>query len=88
MEQFHYTLPDGHELKLPRFDQLPVGVVRKSRKLPQADQAFTVLEALITSEEDWEHIDLLSAAEFQVFQKAWRDGSKLDLGGSSASSTS
>lgn len=87
-EQFHYTLPDGHQLTLPRFDQVSVGTIRRARKLPAADQAFTILEEIITSKEDWEHLDALSSGDFQDFQRAWRDASKLQLGESSASSTS
>ncbi|MGK9222070.1 MULTISPECIES: hypothetical protein [unclassified Microbacterium] len=87
MEKFHHTLPDGHELTLPRFENVPVGTIRRTRRLPEVDQVFTILEELIP-ESDLEHIDKLDRAEFNAFVKAWREGSEIGLGESSASSTS
>ncbi|WAC65184.1 hypothetical protein OVA14_07225 [Agrococcus sp. SL85] len=88
LEKFHYTLPDGHQLTLPPFEQVPVGLIRSTRKLAPADQAFTLLEGIITDEQDWEHLDKLTGPEFQAFQKAWKEASRLSVGESSASSTS
>lgn len=87
LEKFHHTLPDGHELRLPRFENVPVGVIRKTRRLPEADQVFTILE-LIMSEEDIEHLDKLDKTEFNKVIGAWREGSSVGVGESSASSTS
>lgn len=86
LEKFHHTLPDGHELELPRFENVPVGIIRKTRRLAEVDQVFTILEDLIKPE-DLEHVDKLDRAEFNVFVKAWRAGSTVSLGESSASST-
>ncbi|VXC30596.1 conserved hypothetical protein [Microbacterium sp. 8M] len=86
MEKFHHTLPDGHEIELPRFENVPVGIIRKTRQLPQVDQVFTILEELI-SPEDLEHVDLLDRAQFNDLVKAWREGSSIGVGESSASSS-
>lgn len=87
MEQFHHTLPDGHRITLPRMENVSVGVVRKTRRLAQADQVFTMLEELLP-ESDLEHVDKLGRAEFDALMKAWKDSSQVDLGESSASSIS
>lgn len=87
MEKFHHTLPDGHELALPRFENVPVGVIRKTRRLDQADQVFTILEEIMTPA-DLEHLDKLDRTEFNDLVKAWREGSAIQPGESSASSNS
>ena len=86
MEKFHHTLPDGYQIEAPRFENVPVGVIRKTRRLGDLDQAFTILEELLTAE-DLEHLDVLSREEFNVFVKAWRDGSAVGPGESGASSS-
>jgi len=86
MEKFHYKLPDGHELELPRFENVPMGVIRRTRKLTQTDQVFTLLESLL-SEDDLVHVDELDRAGFEQLMVAWRGASELDLGESSASSS-
>lgn len=87
MEKFHYTLPDGHEITLPKFENVPMGVIRKTRKLGSADQVFTLLETLLP-EPDLEHVDGLDRAGFEKLMLAWRGASEVDLGESSASSSS
>ena len=86
MEKFHYTLPDGHEITLPRFENVPMGVIRKTRKLAQADQVFTMIEEFL-GEDDLEHLDKLDRSGFEQLMNAWKDNSTIDLGESSASSS-
>jgi len=83
-EKFHHQLPDGHEVVLPRFENLPLGIIRKTRKLDRTDQVFTMLELLLP-EADLEHFDALTAPEFEAFMTAWKNNSSIDLGKSSAS---
>jgi hypothetical protein len=87
MEKFHYKLPDGYEVVLPHFNEIKMKVIRATRKLPQADQVFTLLESFL-SEEDLAHIDELTREEFTDFQVAWSKESGVGLGESSGSSTS
>ena len=86
MEKFRYTLPDGQDITLPRFENVPVGVIRKTRRLSDVDQVFTILEELIAPE-DLERIDKLDRDGFNDLVKAWRAGSAVTLGESSASSS-
>ncbi len=87
MEKFHHVLPDGYELVLPRFENVSVGVIRKTRRLAPLDQAFSILEELL-SPEALEHLDTLDRAEFNELSKRWRDASEIGPGESSASSSS
>ena len=84
MEKFHHTLPDGHEIVLPKFENVQVGIIRRTRKLSGADQAFSILEELLP-EEDLEHIDLLDREQFNELSLKWRDSSAISPGESSAS---
>jgi hypothetical protein len=86
MEKFHYTLPDGHELVLPKFENVPMGHIRKIRKLDETDQVFTLLESLL-DEDELEHVDTLDRPAFQKLMEAWREESDVDLGESRASSS-
>ncbi|QHF24100.1 hypothetical protein GTU73_08805 [Rathayibacter sp. VKM Ac-2804] len=87
MEKFHYTLADGFELVVPRFENIPIGALRAARKLQPLDQVFTLLEGVLT-EEQLEHLDVLDRNGFNDFMRAWKGGSEIDLGESSASSIS
>lgn len=87
MEKFHHTLPDGHQLTLPKFEHLSAGLIRKTRRMEQVDQVFTVLEELL-SEADLAHVDALSKSEFNEFVQLWQKDSGIQLGESSASTTS
>jgi len=84
MEKFHYTLPDGHKIVLPKMENVPLGIIRKTRRLTQADQVFTMLEMLLP-ESDLEHTDEMDRGSFNDLMKAWKDSSETDLGESSAS---
>jgi hypothetical protein len=86
-EKFHYRTESGAEIVLPRFNNTPVGVIRKLRNASDLDQAFGILEA-VADEAALAEIDKLGATEFNAFASAWRDESQMTPGESSASSTS
>lgn len=86
-EKFHYTTSFGDEVVLPRFENVPVGVIRKLRKADTLDQTFGIIEA-IADEASLEAIDKIGAVEFEKLGAAWRDDSGVKPGESSASSTS
>lgn len=88
MEKFRYTLPGGYTVEVPRFENVSAGLIRKTRKLNPADQAFTILEAYLSEGDLEQHIDPLTRDEFEAFLKAWQSGSTVTPGESSASSTS
>ncbi|MEX1078880.1 MAG: hypothetical protein WED09_07215 [Homoserinimonas sp.] len=87
MEKFHHTLPDGHPIELPKFENMPLGLVRKTRRMQPADQVFTMLEELL-SETDLEHLDKLDKSQFNELTEAWQAGSAVTLGESPASTSS
>lgn len=90
LEKFHYTTATGAEITLPRQDQLPVGVIRKARKLNEDEQVWVFIEA-VADEASLEAIDALPLAEFQEFITEWTSGKpeegEAGLGESEPSST-
>jgi hypothetical protein len=86
LEKFHCTIGDT-EITLPRFEDIEVGVIRKIRRLPQIDQIFTLIEHYL-DEEQLAAFDTLKRGELEEFSTAWREGSSVALGESSASSNS
>lgn len=90
MEKFHHKLTftteeDGaeveqtHKLVLPKFDQIPFGLIRRFRKLPDADQFFSLLEALV-SEKDLEALDQCTQKEVNKLMTAWQKDAGVGLG--------
>lgn len=94
MERFHYSLPTGkvdgdgdpitRKLSLPLFANIPFGIIRKNRKLPEAEQFFALLEALC-NEEDLELIDGATQKEISDLMTAWQKESGVTQGESTAS---
>lgn len=90
LEKFHYVTATGAEITLPRQDQLPVGVIRKARKLSEDEQVWSFIEA-VADEDSLASIDALPLSEFQEFITAWTSGKpeegEAGLGESDQSST-
>lgn len=84
LEKFHHTLSDGYEIVLPKFENVKVGIIRRTRRLSQVDQVFTILEELLP-EEAFEHLDELDREEFNELAKAWQASSAVTPGESPAS---
>lgn len=85
-EKFHYQSKAGDKIVLPKFDQIPAGVIRRTRNLPPEDQMFAVLEAFLGDESDeLAAIDKLPTGELQEFVSAWQKDAGLTVGESSAS---
>lgn len=61
----------GREYQLLPSSTLNVGFARRIRHLPEADQIFTVLEAL-ADDETMAAIDTMGHEEFQQFQWKWQ----------------
>jgi len=91
LEKFHYKLPyiavdeDGeevirkHPVVLCKFDQIPFGLVRRHRNLPQAEQFFVLLEELLP-EKDFEFIDQATQADMLKLVEAWQKDAGVNLG--------
>lgn len=90
LEKFHFHTDSGAEIVLPRQDQLPVGIIRKSRKMAQDEQVWMFIEH-VADEQNLARIDELTIAEFQRLVTEWTDGDDAEgeasLGESEQSST-
>ncbi|WP_037183833.1 hypothetical protein [Rhodococcoides fascians] len=64
---FEFTTEDGTKIVLPPFKSVKPGVMRKIRKLDQADQFFTILETVLDNrrqaEMDSKRSELVAARE-------------------------
>lgn len=77
---------NGKEFELPDFNNLPLGVIRKSRKFENdLDAAFSILEnAAGDNSELMDELDALPMTKFNELLTAWTQGVR--LGESSESS--
>lgn len=66
----------GKKLNLPDFQDLPVGVVRKSRNLPEEEQSWFILENLL-DDKQLAVIDTMTVHEFAQFMNGWTQGASL-----------
>lgn len=86
-EKFHYTLPAGDEIVLPKYKFLKAGLIRKIRRMSPVDQVFTALEA-VADDTTLALIDDLDQEECNALIAAWQSDSGVTQGESKASSTS
>lgn len=85
MEKFTYITESGEKLVLPRFENIPFGVIRGLRKLSEAEQFFGLLEKVL-AESDLEILDKMTQGQVYKLMDAWQANSGVDLGESSGSS--
>ncbi len=87
-EKFHYTLTTGFDaegeaekfkLTLPKFDNLPFGLIRKFRALPAAEQFFAILEDILTDEQ-LENLDKATQKQVSNLFTAWQKDSQVTVG--------
>lgn len=64
------------QVELPEFGKLPVGVLRKARHVPEAEQTWFILEELL-SDKDMAVVDSLPTEDFIKHMKAWTEGVSL-----------
>lgn len=76
-DKFEYEI-DGAIIRLPQMSKLPVRVLRKVRKLDQADQMFTLLEELLT-EDELSMVDELDSVGLEDLMRAWNSDAGIDL---------
>lgn len=80
---------NGHAVELPHYTQLPTGLVRKYRSLDKINGTFAVIEELFAEDPDTlAAIDALPISDFIEMMKNWEKASGMDVGESSASSSS
>lgn len=63
----------GKSITLPDFKDIPVGVVRKARKLSADEQMWFILESLL-SDKDLEILDGMGVSEFSKAMNSWTQG--------------
>lgn len=85
LEKFHYD-HDGREIILPKFRTMPIGIVRKSRKLGETEQLFSIIEAMADADALAVIDDMDVDGLKDLFQK-WQADSGVTVGESSASAT-
>lgn len=69
-----YTIEHKNKkIVLPDFNELPVGIVRKARKVDPDEQMWFILEGVL-SEKDMEIIDGMTIKEFTEAMNAWTQG--------------
>jgi len=86
-ELFHYTTEAGGEITLPRFRNVPAGVVRKLRGSSEVDFIFGMFEA-VADEATLAAIDAVGMVELRTITTAWQQDSDVTVGESGASSSS
>lgn len=69
----------GAKYSIPAFSALPMGAVRKARKAKdEADQAFTILEAVMPEgSPELTAIDSMDAETFNAWLTGWTQGAPL-----------
>jgi hypothetical protein len=77
---------NGKKYELPDFNNLPMGVIRKSRKFTnELDSAFSIIESVADGNSDLlDALDALPVTEFNKVLEGWTTG--VALGESSGSS--
>lgn len=84
MEKFHYTTAHG-KISAPKFNQMPFGVVRKTRHIESdMEKVFFMLEEVL-DERNLAILDKMSSSDVHEFITAWQADSGITLGESSAS---
>lgn len=76
--KFQFTT-GGKKYEVPLFTDLPMGVIRKSRKaLDDADRVFIIIEEMVgEGSKELEAIDKMTQQEFADFITEWTQGAGL-----------
>lgn len=78
LEKFHYTV-GKKKITLPKFGELPFGVVRRMRKADEEEQLFILLEEA-ADEADMAVIDTIPMNEIEKLMQAWMKDSGVTAG--------
>lgn len=88
MEKFHFKFKTGvndegeaefTEVVLPRFENIPFGLIRKNRKLPMHEQFFALLEE-VADEDTLKLMDDQPQKAMNKFMEAWQKDSGVSMG--------
>ena len=82
--KFVYEVKPGVEISLPLMQDMPIGVLRRTRKLDTLDAMFTQFEVLLT-EDELSYLDDLTMGDAELLLAAWTEASTVSPGESTAS---
>lgn len=83
--KFHYLIGDV-DIALPQLANVPLGIVRKTRHLPDDEKLFVTLETLLPEgSPELAAVDTLDRSGLADLMGAWQAAAGVDLGESSAS---
>lgn len=79
-EKFHYTV-GKKKITLPKFGNLPFGVIRKLRKEDDTEQVFLLFELILKDDpETMEIIDDMGQEELLAMMEEWQKESGVTPG--------
>ena len=79
-DKFVYEVPGTKKkLTLPKFGEVPFGVVRRGRHMPPEEQFYFMFEELL-SERDLEILDSLTGPQVADLMDTWQDEAGVGLG--------
>lgn len=84
-DKFVYEVPGTKKkMTLPKFSQVPFGVIRKSRKMEPDEQVYFMFESLL-DEKGLDVLDTLTSDQVSEFMDAWQTEAGVGLGESEES---
>jgi hypothetical protein len=83
LEKFHHKI-GSKTIVLPKFENIPFGVLRKLRKETEVEQFFGIVEE-VADAKTLATLDTLTMPEVRDLMAAWQKNSAADMGESSAS---
>jgi hypothetical protein len=83
LEKFHHKI-GSKTIALPKFENIPFGVLRKLRKESEVEQFFGIVEE-VADAKTLTTLDTLTMPEVRDLMAAWQKNSAADMGESSAS---
>lgn len=78
-DKFVYEVDSRKKITLPKFGQVPFGVIRKSRKMDPEEQFYFMFEELL-DEKGLAVLDSLTADQVAELMDAWQSEAGVGLG--------
>lgn len=78
-DKFVYEVDAKRKITLPKFGEVPFGIVRRGRHLAPEEQFYFMFEELL-SEKDIAILDSLTSSEVADLMDKWQDEAGVSLG--------
>lgn len=85
-EKFVYEVDSRKKITLPKFGEVPFGVIRKSRKMDSEEQFYFLFEELL-DEKGLAVLDTLTSKQVGELMDMWQGEAGVSLGESEDSQT-